>query len=478
MADDPEILPFATAAEWEAWLREHHETVTAGVWIRFARKASRDPDRHLPRGAAGRAALRLDRRPGAWPRRVLVPAALHAAPRAQHLVQAQPRLRHGPDRGGRMEPAGLREVERAKADGRWDAAYDAPSTATVPDDLQAALDANPAATEFFAGLDRQNRYAILHRVQTAKRPETRRGGSRRSSRCSRRRRRSTPSGRPVRAAAQPRTTITLPPSVTTARSRPAGTSASTGRPWRSKRSTTRPVAGSMRSTPSRTGLAVLPPPGGGPEPAARSREDRPHPRVDRDAPDHPPVLDPQDQAPGRAQHPEPAGVRLERAGQVAGGRGEGGPALEDTAVARVDLHDGPFLDGGPQRAAGGGDAGDVGDVDPPRGGRPRRRSIRSMRSSLSKRRGTHTESPATAMPSPSPTLVRASTRPDAGSSAEDGCRSRRSGRRRRCAPRRRRAPPRPRSAAPQRVAPDDASRHGIDRTRVPAKSVIHRQPSP
>ena len=72
-----------------------------------------------------------------------------------------------------MEPAGLREVERAKADGRWDAAYDAPSTATVPDDLQAALDANPAATEFFAGLDRQNRYAILHRVQTAKRPETR-----------------------------------------------------------------------------------------------------------------------------------------------------------------------------------------------------------------------------------------------------------------------------------------------------------------
>ena len=62
-----------------------------------------------------------------------------------------------------MQPAGLREVERAKADGRWDAAYDAPSTATVPDDLQAALDANPAAAEFFAGLRRQNRYAILHR---------------------------------------------------------------------------------------------------------------------------------------------------------------------------------------------------------------------------------------------------------------------------------------------------------------------------
>jgi uncharacterized protein YdeI (YjbR/CyaY-like superfamily) len=74
---------------------------------------------------------------------------------------------------GRMQPAGLREIERAKADGRWAAAYDAPSAATVPDDLQAALDANPAAAEFFAGLKGQNRYAILHRLQTARRPETR-----------------------------------------------------------------------------------------------------------------------------------------------------------------------------------------------------------------------------------------------------------------------------------------------------------------
>jgi uncharacterized protein YdeI (YjbR/CyaY-like superfamily) len=74
---------------------------------------------------------------------------------------------------GRMQPAGLREVERAKADGRWDAAYDAPSTATVPDDLRAALDAVPEAAAFFATLDSQSRYAILHRVQTAKKPETR-----------------------------------------------------------------------------------------------------------------------------------------------------------------------------------------------------------------------------------------------------------------------------------------------------------------
>ncbi len=72
-----------------------------------------------------------------------------------------------------MQPAGLREVERARADGRWDAAYDAPSMVTVPDDLQRALDANPAGAAFFATLDRRNRLAIIYQVQDAKRPETR-----------------------------------------------------------------------------------------------------------------------------------------------------------------------------------------------------------------------------------------------------------------------------------------------------------------
>jgi uncharacterized protein YdeI (YjbR/CyaY-like superfamily) len=74
---------------------------------------------------------------------------------------------------GEMKPAGLREVERAKSDGRWHAAYDAPSTATVPDDLRVELQRNPEAREFFASLDSRNRYAILHRIQDAKRPETR-----------------------------------------------------------------------------------------------------------------------------------------------------------------------------------------------------------------------------------------------------------------------------------------------------------------
>ncbi len=74
---------------------------------------------------------------------------------------------------GAMRPAGLREIERAQADGRWEAAYDSPSTATVPDDLRHALDGNAAARAFFATLDGVNRYAILHRLQAAKKPETR-----------------------------------------------------------------------------------------------------------------------------------------------------------------------------------------------------------------------------------------------------------------------------------------------------------------
>jgi uncharacterized protein YdeI (YjbR/CyaY-like superfamily) len=67
----------------------------------------------------------------------------------------------------------MEQIEAAKADGRWDAAYPSPRTATVPEDLKAALDSNPEAKAFFATLSSQNRYAILYRVADAKRPETR-----------------------------------------------------------------------------------------------------------------------------------------------------------------------------------------------------------------------------------------------------------------------------------------------------------------
>jgi uncharacterized protein YdeI (YjbR/CyaY-like superfamily) len=74
---------------------------------------------------------------------------------------------------GVMKAAGLREVERAKADGRWDAAYDSPRTATLPEDLLRELEKNEQARKFFYELDSRNRYAILYQIQDAKRPETR-----------------------------------------------------------------------------------------------------------------------------------------------------------------------------------------------------------------------------------------------------------------------------------------------------------------
>lgn len=72
-----------------------------------------------------------------------------------------------------MQASGLAEIERARADRRWDAAYDPASSAAVPPDLQAAFDAHPGAAAFFATLSAQNRYAVLFRIQTAKKPETR-----------------------------------------------------------------------------------------------------------------------------------------------------------------------------------------------------------------------------------------------------------------------------------------------------------------
>ena len=76
-------------------------------------------------------------------------------------------------KSGRMMPAGQQAIEQARSNGRWESAYDSPSRASVPDDFQAALKISPKAKRFFETLDRANRYAVLFRIQTAKRPETR-----------------------------------------------------------------------------------------------------------------------------------------------------------------------------------------------------------------------------------------------------------------------------------------------------------------
>jgi uncharacterized protein YdeI (YjbR/CyaY-like superfamily) len=89
------------------------------------------------------------------------------------MVESQPRKVKQLIEQGEMKPAGLQEVERAKADGRWDAAYEAQSKATVPDDLWRELEKNELARAFFATLDSRNRYAILYRIQDTMKPETR-----------------------------------------------------------------------------------------------------------------------------------------------------------------------------------------------------------------------------------------------------------------------------------------------------------------
>jgi uncharacterized protein YdeI (YjbR/CyaY-like superfamily) len=166
------VQSFASAAEWESWLGEQHAELP-GVWLKIAKKGSGVPsvtfaealDAALCYGWIDGQARSVD---DTWylqkftPRRARSTWSKRNREKVAALIEA-----------GRMQPAGLREIERAKADGRWEAAYDAPSTASVPDDLQRELDANPGAAEFFATLNSQNRYAILHRIQTAKKPETR-----------------------------------------------------------------------------------------------------------------------------------------------------------------------------------------------------------------------------------------------------------------------------------------------------------------
>jgi uncharacterized protein YdeI (YjbR/CyaY-like superfamily) len=169
---DLPVLAFATAEEFEQWLEREHESAP-GVWLRFPRKGTGEASLTYEEavlvalcfGWIDGQARSLDET--AWlqrytPRRKRSVWSQINRERVARLIEE-----------GRMRAAGNAEVERAKADGRWDAAYAPPSTATVPPDLATALEASPAAAEAFAGLDSRNRYAILHRLATARKLETR-----------------------------------------------------------------------------------------------------------------------------------------------------------------------------------------------------------------------------------------------------------------------------------------------------------------
>ncbi len=171
-ADGLPVLQFASEEQWRAWLEENH-TTAAGVWISIAKKGTGIESVHYPQvlehaicfGWIDGRRERLDEvrfLQRFTPRRSRSPWSKINRETAERLAQE-----------GLMAPAGLEEVRRAKNDGRWERAYASQRTAEVPQDLQRELDARPAAAAAFSGLSSQNRYAILYRLDQARRAETR-----------------------------------------------------------------------------------------------------------------------------------------------------------------------------------------------------------------------------------------------------------------------------------------------------------------
>jgi uncharacterized protein YdeI (YjbR/CyaY-like superfamily) len=170
-ATDPERC-FATQAAWAEWLEKNHGS-SGGLWLRLAKKGS--DLRSLTYGEALEVALcygwidgqKRGESEHAWLQRFLARAPNSVWSRinrekAVALIAS-----------GRMKAAGLKAVEAARKAGRWDSAYDSPKSASVPGDFQAALAASPRARDFFEALDGANRYAVLFRIQTVKKAETR-----------------------------------------------------------------------------------------------------------------------------------------------------------------------------------------------------------------------------------------------------------------------------------------------------------------
>jgi uncharacterized protein YdeI (YjbR/CyaY-like superfamily) len=166
-------IAFASQAKWRAWLATQHATAP-GVWLEIAKKGSGISS--VSYAEAIETALCfgwIDGQKAAvddvcWRQR-FTPRARHSRWSKINREKATALLERG-----EMQPAGLREIEAARADGRWDAAYAGQRSMAVPDDLLAALAPNARARAFFETLDRANRYAVLYRIHDAKRPETRR----------------------------------------------------------------------------------------------------------------------------------------------------------------------------------------------------------------------------------------------------------------------------------------------------------------
>ncbi len=169
---DLPIVSFASREAWAAWLAGENAT-SSGVWLKIAKKSSNLPTVSYPEALEVALCYGwIDGQKGKldddhWLQR-FTPRKPRSNWSKVNCAKAMALLEQG-----QMRPAGLREIERARADGRWAAAYEPQSTATVPEDLERALAGNDGARAFFATLSGANRYAILYRIQEAKKPETR-----------------------------------------------------------------------------------------------------------------------------------------------------------------------------------------------------------------------------------------------------------------------------------------------------------------
>lgn len=166
------VYSFKSQEAWDAWLASEPST-SKGVWVKLAKKSSgiatvSQPQAIVTAICHGWIDGQLDK----WDENYWLVRFTPRKPKSKWSEKNRTTALETIEQG-LMKPAGLKEIERAKADGRWDAAYAPQSTASVPDDLTAALAKNKGARNFFEKLDSANRYAVLYRVHEAKKPQTR-----------------------------------------------------------------------------------------------------------------------------------------------------------------------------------------------------------------------------------------------------------------------------------------------------------------
>lgn len=169
---DLSLFSFETQQEWEDWLAKNHDS-SKGIWMRLFKKDSGIKTITIAEALDGALCYGwIDGQRNAYdeqsylqrytPRR---PRSIWSKRNTEHIVRLT--------KLGKMQPAGLKEVERAKADGRWEHAYASPKNMVMPEDFLKELHKDKKAREFFETLNKTNTYAIAWRIQTAKKPETR-----------------------------------------------------------------------------------------------------------------------------------------------------------------------------------------------------------------------------------------------------------------------------------------------------------------